>query len=332
MATVYRGYDTSLDIERAIKILSPAMAARPSIRRRFEEEARTMARLHHRSIVAVQDVGVDGDRVYMVMELLEGGSLMDLLERRGAPFPPVQACDAVLAILAGLEVAHKRGVVHRDIKPHNVLVTAEGEMKVTDFGIAQVSDRGGSTRTGTAMGTWAYMAPEQRSSAKHVDARADVYAVGASLYVLLTMEEPYDLYAAEMQEELFSKLPAGLSEVLRKACRFRPEERYASATEMRQALLAVRTDLAAQGGNEGPAMVAPPEQGGAFPTIAAYTSSPETTGAFARPAAGEAKPATTGPGPAAPNTMVLDDAMMSGDAELAAVAQAVAPAASPAGS
>ena len=283
MATVYRGYDTSLDIERAIKILSPAMAARPSIRKRFEEEARTMARLQHRSIVAVQDVGVDGDRVYMVMELVEGGSLMDLIERRGNPLPPVQACDAVLAILEGLEVAHKRGVVHRDIKPHNVLVTDEGEMKVTDFGIAQVSDRGGATRTGTAMGTWAYMAPEQRSSAKHVDARADVYAVGASLYVLLTMDEPYDLYAAELQEELFSKLPGGLPEVLRKACRYRPEERFASATEMRQALLTVRTDLAAAGGEVAAPVVASAEPGPSHPTIGAWATHASRTGSASMP-------------------------------------------------
>ena len=309
MATVYRGYDTSLDIERAIKILSPAMCARPNIRRRFEEEARTMARLHHRSIVAVQDVGVDGDRAYMVMELVEGGSLMDLLERRGSAFPPVQACDAVLAILAGLEVAHKKGVVHRDIKPHNVLVTAEGEMKVTDFGIAQVSDRGGATRTGTAMGTWAYMAPEQRSSAKHVDARADVYAVGASLYVLLTMEEPYDLYAAEIQESLFAKLPGGLPQVLRKACRFLPEERYASAAEMRLALAGVRAELASEAGaDESAPLIQPAEAMGAGPEIAAFAGSTEVSGAFQRPGVGIlTRSAPTPAPPPATQTLILDD-------------------------
>jgi serine/threonine-protein kinase len=257
MATVYRGFDERLDIERAVKILSPGMSQHASIRKRFENEARTMARLHHPNIVAVQDVGVDGDRVYMVMELVEGGSLMDQVDRSG-PMTPVAACDATLAILAGLAVAHGKGVVHRDIKPHNVLVTEGGVHKVTDFGIAHVSERQSyATRTGTAMGTWAYMAPEQRSSAKHVDGRADLYAVGATLYVLLTHQEPFDLYAAEQHDELFKDLPPAIGEVLRKACRFRPDDRYQTAQEMAEALLVARAQVSGGAAYSGPMAMSP---------------------------------------------------------------------------
>jgi serine/threonine-protein kinase len=257
MATVYRGFDERLDIERAVKILSPGMSQHASIRKRFENEARTMARLHHPNIVAVQDVGVDDDRAYMVMELVEGGSLMDQVDRSG-PMSPVSACDATLAILSGLAVAHGKGVVHRDIKPHNVLVTPDGVYKVTDFGIAHVSERQSyATRTGTAMGTWAYMAPEQRSSAKHVDGRADLYAVGATLYVLLTHQEPFDLYAAEQHDELFKDLPPALGEVLRKACRFRPDDRYQTAQEMAEALLVARAQVSGGSAYSGPMAVSP---------------------------------------------------------------------------
>ena len=243
MATVYRGYDARLDIDRAVKVLSPEMTARAQIRQRFEVEARTMAKLHDAHIVAVQDVGVDDGRVYMVMELVEGGSLMDRLEQHG-PMKPIEACMAVEAILQALLVAHTRGVVHRDIKPHNVLDAGGGAYKVTDFGIARVAegDRPG-TRTGTAMGTWAYMAPEQRNSAKHVDGRADLYATAATFYVLLTNEEPFDLYAAEQHDELFGSLPPGIVRVLKRAIRFRPEDRYANAAEMIAAVREARHEL-----------------------------------------------------------------------------------------
>ena len=240
MAIVYRGFDARLDVQRAIKVLSPEMAARPAIRQRFEVEARTMAKLQHPNIVSVQDVGVEGDRVYMVMELVESGSLMDRLEA-GGPLSPVAACLAIEAILSALHVAHARGVVHRDIKPHNVLVTDAGTCKVTDFGIARVTaGEHAGTRTGTAMGTWAYMAPEQRSSAKHVDGRADLYAVAATFYVLLTLKEPFDLYAVEQHDEIFAGLLPELVSILKRGVRFKPEDRYATAAEMLEAVRQAR--------------------------------------------------------------------------------------------
>ena len=244
MATVYLGHDERLDVQRAIKVLSPLLAARPEIRARFETEARTMAKLQHPNIVSVQDVGTDGDRVYLVMELVETGSLIDLLDRRGA-MAPKDACDAVIAILLGLQVAHARGVVHRDIKPHNVLVTPDGNYKVADFGIAHVTggDRS-ATRTGMAMGTLSYMAPEQRTNAKQVDGRADLYAVSATFYALLTNKEPFELHAVDHQDEIFDGLPRVVVDIMKRASRFRAEDRYPDAATMIAALRDARAMLA----------------------------------------------------------------------------------------
>jgi serine/threonine protein kinase len=316
MATVYRGYDTRLAVERAVKVLSPAMGRHPTIRQRFEAEARTMARLHHPNIVAVQDVGVDGERSFMVMEIMAGGSLMDRLDAHGV-LDAVSACRATASVLSALAVAHAHGVVHRDIKPHNVLVGPDGVIKVSDFGIAHVADQGGpDTRTGTAMGTWAYMAPEQRSSAKHVDGRADLYALGATLYVLLTLEEPYDLYANELQDVLFARLHPAVREILQRACRFRPEDRYRDANEMLQA---VNGALRALGATAAPLPAlreprTPADQvhaasktPGATPANEAGVEAPDgVTLVVAAPDAPDATPAA--PRPPAPTPAVASDA------------------------
>jgi serine/threonine protein kinase len=244
MATVYRAHDNRLDVERAIKVLMPAVAAKRKLRARFDNEARTMARLHHPNIVMVHDVAQDGDRAYMVMELLEGGSVMGWLERNG-PMPLRMACDVMRPMLAALAVAHGKGVIHRDIKPHNILISADGVPKVTDFGIAQIRDDRGQqlTGTGTVMGTWAYMAPEQKLSAKKVDERSDVYAAAAMLYALVTNEEPFDLFSSEIQDELARRLPAEIAPIIKKGTRYRPEDRYQTATEMLAAITDVLPSL-----------------------------------------------------------------------------------------
>lgn len=241
---MYLGFDERLEVERAIKVLSPKLAARADIRARFETEARTMAKLQHPNIVSVYDVGSDGDRVYLVMELVPTGSLIDLLDRQGAMLPR-EACDAVIAILLGLQAAHARGVVHRDIKPHNVLVTPDGGFKVADFGIARVSgaDRS-ATRTGMAMGTLSYMAPEQRTNAKMVDGRADLYAVSATLFALLTNQEPFELHAVDHHDEIFAGLPRVLVDIMKRASKFRPDDRFPDAGAMIAALRDARVMLA----------------------------------------------------------------------------------------
>ncbi len=243
MASVHRAYDSRLDVERAIKVLAPRLAGNPAQRERFVNEARTMAKLHHPNVVTVHDVDVDDGRAYLVMEILPGGSLVDRVTA-GGPLAPRLAVDVVAGLLEGLEVAHDAGVVHRDIKPHNVLLDAKGVPKLTDFGIARVTTADRSmTRTGAVMGTLAYMAPEQRLSSKDVDARADIYAVGCTLYALISGREPFDLHATELHDQTFAGIEPLLADVIKRATRARPDDRFGTAAQMREALVGLRPRL-----------------------------------------------------------------------------------------
>jgi serine/threonine-protein kinase len=246
MATVYRGYDQRLQVWRAVKILAPQYASKPKLRSRFEAEAQTMALLEHRNIVRVYDVGHDGPYAYIVMELVEGGSLVEWLERNGA-MPPRMAVDVILQLCDGIEAAHTKGVVHRDIKPHNVLITPKGVCRVTDFGIARVEDKthDGMTKTGAVMGTWGYMAPEQRTDSKHVDERADVYAIACTLYTLLTDKSPMDLFAADPNDPDMRSMPTGMAELILKAAEYKREDRFQSVSEFTEALMELRLSLPA---------------------------------------------------------------------------------------
>ena len=244
MATVYRGYDERLQVYRAIKILSPALANKPLVRARFEGEARTMARLDHPRIVRVFDVGVDGDRAFIIMELIDGGSLVERVATAG-PLAARIALDVTADLLRALQIAHSSGVVHRDIKPHNVLLCSDGTLRVTDFGIARVVDidQDHLTRTGAVMGTWAFMAPEQRSDAKNVDVRADIYSVGATLYSLLTNLTPVDLFAADMDPRMLAGFEPAVAGLIRASTRYRREDRFADSEQMLAAVLVVRDGL-----------------------------------------------------------------------------------------
>ncbi len=243
MATVYLATDTMLQVDRAVKLLAPTYVGHTRVRKRFLDEARTMARLRHANIVTVFDVGMEGERPFIVMENIEGGSLMDYIRVHG-PADPMLAVDVMLGMLAGLNVAHENGVVHRDIKPHNVLLAEGGVPKLTDFGIARIEDRDDSlTKTGAMMGTLAYMAPEQRRNARGVGAPADVYAAGATLYVMLTGNDPFDLYSSDLHDEIFEGVQPDLAEVIKEACRYRAEHRYPSVTEFQHALRAAAIKL-----------------------------------------------------------------------------------------
>jgi len=243
MATVYRAWDERLQVTRAIKVLLPQLAQNTAVRKRFETEARTMARLYHRNIVGVHDVGVDGDRVYIVMELVAGGSLMDHLTAHG-PMPVKLAAECVLSLLEALKAAHGKNVVHRDIKPHNIMVDHEGVLKVGDFGIAHVGDENRSmTKTGSIMGTWGYMAPEQRASSRDVDFRADLYSAAASWFTLLTNQLPSDLFAVDLDETMLEPVPEVARDLLKKATRYKVEERFQDCDSMIAAFQALVTTL-----------------------------------------------------------------------------------------
>jgi serine/threonine protein kinase len=184
MATVHRAWDTELHRPVAIKVLSETLAADPGLRERFVREARAAARLSHPNVVAVFDVGDDGGLPYFVMECVDGGTL----EGRG-PLAPDEAVALVAQAARGLAHAHELGLVHRDVKPGNLLVRADGTVKVADFGIARATDDSRLTQAGTILGTAAYLAPEQAAGAEATPA-TDVYALGAVLYELLAGRPP----------------------------------------------------------------------------------------------------------------------------------------------
>ncbi len=243
MAAVYLATDTMLQVKRAVKILAPRYSDHDRVRQRFLDEARTMARLRHPNIVTVFDVGMEGARPFIVMELIEGGSLMDYIELHG-PADPKLAIEVMVGVLGGIGAAHDNGVIHRDIKPHNVLLADHGVPKVTDFGIARVEDRADSlTKTGAMMGTLAYMAPEQRRNARGVGAGADIYAAGATLYVMVTGRDPFDLYSSDLHDEVYEGVEHELAQVLKQACRYRPEHRFRSVAEFQRALNTVTQRL-----------------------------------------------------------------------------------------
>jgi eukaryotic-like serine/threonine-protein kinase len=236
MAVVYRAWDGLLAVDRAVKVLSDEAVSRDTIRARFLEEARTMARLRHANLVTVHDLGADDNVVFMVMELLSGGSVSDRIVK-GGRIAPVIAGTLVAQVLDALQVAHDAGVIHRDIKPQNLLLDGDGVVKLTDFGIARSeTNSAGHTRTGMTLGTWAYMSPEQRDDPRRVGPQADLYGIAATLYAMVTAKRPVDLYVQAAREARIAHLPAGVAEVIRCATAYRPEDRYGSATEMAAAL------------------------------------------------------------------------------------------------
>ena len=190
MSTVFRARDLQLDRRVAIKILHEHYAADPEYLARFRSEARAVARLSHPNIVTVIDRGDDDGRQYIVFEHVDGENLKELVVRSGR-LPVGQALELTTAVADGLAFAHERGLVHRDVKPQNVLLNSEGEVKVTDFGIARsLHVEHGVTQTGTVLGTGEYLAPEQ-ASGKPVSPATDVYSLGVVLWELLTGEVPF---------------------------------------------------------------------------------------------------------------------------------------------
>jgi serine/threonine protein kinase/Tfp pilus assembly protein PilF len=233
VSIVHRGVDRELGRPVAIKFLRDGLLSLDKVRERFQREARSLALMDHPNVVKVHDVGSNGPRLFLVMELVEGGSLARLLidEPRGSR----KAVELLEQAARGVHHAHEKGVVHRDLKPDNILVAGGAVAKVADFGLAHLAEAGTSlTRTGTALGTPMYMAPEQVSGRPEVTVRTDVYALGAILYQMLTGRTPFD---AETVSQVYEKIlqedplpaPGELGTVALKAMEKEPSRRYPSA-------------------------------------------------------------------------------------------------------
>src|SRR6476660_2505833 len=189
MSSVYRAHDRLLERDVALKVLHEQFTADTDYVERFRREARSVAQLSHPNIVTVIDRGEQDGRQFIVFEYIDGENLKSLVEREG-PLPEDEAVRLTLQVARGLGFAHDNGLVHRDVKPQNVLLNGDHQAKVNDFGIARSLDVGGLTQTGTVMGTSDYIAPEQARGSQ-VDAQSDIYSLGAVLYELLTGEVPF---------------------------------------------------------------------------------------------------------------------------------------------
>jgi eukaryotic-like serine/threonine-protein kinase len=242
MGEVYRAQDLLLDRSVAVKVLQPSLASEPDLIARFKAEARAAARLAHPNIVTVHDWGCEDDQTYfMVMEYVAGTDLRDLLTTRGA-LQPAQAVDVVASMCDALTAAHRAGLIHRDVKPENVMIARDGTVKVTDFGIAVVAGSEITIPGGTIPGTLRYLSPEQ---ARGEDATylSDIWAAGAVLCELLTGRPPVDGSHSDVlrrravesptpPSQIAAGLPTELDPIVLKACALQPGDRYFDGAEM----------------------------------------------------------------------------------------------------
>ena len=243
MADVYLAHDDILDRTLALKVLSNRYAEDEEFIERFRREAQNAASLSHPNIVSIYDRGETEDGTYYIaMEYLPGGTLKDRLVKRG-PLPARTAAAVALQIAEALKAAHASDVVHRDIKPHNILITESGDIKVTDFGIARAASSSTMTKTGSILGTAHYLSPEQ-AMGEPVRPQSDLYSLGVVLYELLTGELPYNaetpigIAMKHVNGELRSpievdpSIPAGINAVVMKLLARDPEDRYSDAAAL----------------------------------------------------------------------------------------------------
>jgi serine/threonine protein kinase len=235
MTSVWRGHDRVLGRDVVVKVLHPELAADPSFRARFHEEAVNAARLTHPNIVALYDTGEQGDIAYIVMELVNGPTLREALGRHG-PLPPSRAARLSMEVSAALDYAHQAGVCHGSLKPGNILLADDGTVKVADFSIARAASDDDPGRTGEVLGVDGYLAPEVVKG-DDADGRADVYGLGACLYEMLTGRPPgADPSTTVPPRALRAGVPRGLDAIVRQAMATDPDDRFQTVQAMAAAL------------------------------------------------------------------------------------------------
>jgi serine/threonine-protein kinase len=254
MGAVYRAHDTALGRDVAIKLLQPELAAEPGFQERFRREAYAAARLASPNIIPIYETGEFDGRLYLVMPIIDGVDLNKVLKSDG-PMSPQKAVRVVEQVAAALDAAHKSGLVHRDVKPSNLLMVGEDFVYLIDFGLVHEASAGRLTLTNVAPGSPAYMAPERFNAGKSVDARADVYSLTCVLYECLTGRLPFSgggvegLAAAHRTDEppkpssLNPAIPAAFDEVIARGMAKEADDRYQSAHELAVAARAALTDV-----------------------------------------------------------------------------------------
>ncbi len=247
MGAVYRGVDTMLDREVAIKALKPELASQTSVVERFRTEAVTLAKLNHPNVATLYTMFRQGEELYMVLEFVRGETLDHILQRRGV-LPAEEAIPVFCQVLDGIDHAHELGIVHRDIKPANMMLTEKGTLKVLDFGIARLLGSARMTRAGNIIGTLEYMAPEQVRGLE-TDGRSDIYALGMMLYEVLTGKLPFDtenefeLMKAQTEmvppspRSVNPAIPEDVEAAIMKAIEKDPDKRFQTAGDFREVLM-----------------------------------------------------------------------------------------------
>jgi serine/threonine-protein kinase len=253
-STVYRGVDVRLDRPVAVKVMDSRYAGDDQFLTRFQLEARTVARLKDPGLVAVYDQGMDARHPFLVMELVEGGTLRELLAERG-PMPPHAVVAVLRPVLGGLAAAHRAGLVHRDVKPENVLISDEGDVKIADFGLVRAVAAAGITSTSVILGTAAYLSPEQVSDG-NAGPRSDVYSAGILTYELLTGRTPFTGdtplsiayqrldHDVPQPSAMIDGVPTQFDALVARATARDPADRYADAIEMADEVDAIAEELA----------------------------------------------------------------------------------------